>query len=314
MTQYRQGGFRTSEMLLAPLVPAIRYFVQSPIEVAAILKGIHWLFGFSLLLLIHAASQPLALGSKTTYFFLFMMVALLLPTNLLALKIFNYDKLSMFLGLLGVIYVIRALSHGTRNGTNKNPSPFPEQQQSDYRHANGNFDPGISFNGNFVHFESESFAGHLAQLILMYIAIFVTAIPSAVWLMMVFLGWNEWRNRDIRIQPAILLLILLTFTMLAIPVLFALTQTPAGTRYFNLFIFGFVLFLTIRLNAYLRTVRAKFIVLGVLVPLMLIEVVTFKPVYGAFAPFWFQKFDVDSGQHFQRGHLGPVSRWWGWGE
>lgn len=139
MTQYRQGGFRTSEMLLAPLVPAIRYFVQSPIEVAAILKGSHWLFGFSLLLLIHAASQPLALGSKTTYFFLFMMVALLLPTNLLALRIFNYDKLSMFLGLLGVIYVIRALSHGTRNGTNKNPNPFPEQQQSDYRHADGSY-------------------------------------------------------------------------------------------------------------------------------------------------------------------------------
>lgn len=120
MNQYRLGGFRTSEMLLAPLVPVITKIVQTPIEVAAILKGIHWLFGFLLLLWIHAASQPLVTGNRATYFMLFMVVALLLPTNILALKIFNYDKLSLFLGLLGLIYVLRALSsHDPGRGSNK---------------------------------------------------------------------------------------------------------------------------------------------------------------------------------------------------
>ena len=108
MTQFRLGAFRTSELLLGPLVLATQAWIGDAYRLAMFLKAFHWLVGFGLMLWIYHISRRWVLGDRHTYFVLYMLVALLLPTNLLALKVFNYDKLSLLLGTLGAFYLIAA--------------------------------------------------------------------------------------------------------------------------------------------------------------------------------------------------------------
>ncbi len=493
MVQYHFGGFRTSEMLLAPIVPVIRYFIDSSYDVAMALKGVHWLIGFVFILWIHAASQPLALGSRVIYFCIFIVTALLLPTNILALKIFNYDKLALFLGLLGIIYMVRGLSEKNRENAIKPgfiglctlvfaaqekliATPFmwlampvaahlyaqsrlirkpeivgilhqylkgscivivilvsintlcylelglirgtfnamapadilrpleriiwPLLQKSlqmtlfeailllivslfvtflgsvilqkildspmlnkfaeksltpglwcfylfalgmfvasviwslqgevflgPYQPvAAGQYNPTVSFNSGFWHFGAATYSGHITRLVLTDIAIFATALPSAVWLALCLLMLLEsgvaykfgLMETDIKsgfaYQPAALPLLLMALLMLAMPLLFALTQTPAGTRYFNLFLFGFVIFILIRFSAFLPEKKIKTLSLFIILPVLILEVVAYRPVYGAFVPFWYAQIERPENRQIEAGLLGPINRWWGWGE
>ncbi len=496
MVQYRFGGFRTTEMLLAPITPVIRYFIESSYDVAMVLKGVHWLLGFMFVLWIHAASQTLIVGGKTAYFCIFIVTALLLPTNMLALKIFNYDKLALFIGILGIIYVIRALSEQAlseqdsgkakwlalaglaalvfaaqekliatpfmwlampvaahfyaQDKAQRNPGNIAYQyltgsfavlflvvfinalcylelglirgtfnamapadilrpleriiwpllqkslQMTFYEAilllvlslsvtflgsvilrkvlvsslarrfsekylmpglwcfyilalvmfaltviwsfqgqvylgpfqpvAEGHFMPRVSFNSGYWHFGATTYSGHILRLLLTDIAIFVTALPTAVWLAAgltfllesgigskIGLG-NAGIKNSFTHQPGGLPLLLMAFLMLTIPILFALTQTPAGARYFNLFLFGFVIFLLIRFSTFLVEKKIRILSLAILLPMLLIEVAAYRPLYGAFVPFWYAQIERPENRNIEAGVLGPINRWWGWGE
>ncbi|MGH2352474.1 MAG: polysaccharide deacetylase family protein, partial [Chloroflexota bacterium] len=77
-------------------------------------KAFHWFLGLLLLLWIHRILDRHVIPSthRVSYFAVFIYTALLLPTNALALKVLNYDLLSMLLGLLAILHLMLALSHG----------------------------------------------------------------------------------------------------------------------------------------------------------------------------------------------------------
>jgi hypothetical protein len=109
LRQFESGAFRTSEMLLVPLAGTLRHLVSDIHRLAMWLKGFHWMAGFLCLLAIHRVSRFFIENHTDVFFVVFFYIGLLLPTNSLALKVYNYDKLSLFLAVLGVLLMARAI-------------------------------------------------------------------------------------------------------------------------------------------------------------------------------------------------------------
>jgi hypothetical protein len=109
LRQFESGAFRTSEMLLLPLVGVFRHFGSDSYRLAMGLKAFHWMAGFLCLLAIHRVSRFFIEYHTGLFFVVFFYIGLLLPTNSLALKVYNYDKLSLFLAVLGVLLMARAI-------------------------------------------------------------------------------------------------------------------------------------------------------------------------------------------------------------
>ena len=113
--QWNMGGYRTSILVTGTLTNLLDDVVLSDtrtdVDLHALAKTIHWLVGFGVLVLIYLTIRRgfIPPEQEKMFFVGFFNVSLLLPTNILALKIINYDLLSMMLGVLCVSLTLLAL-------------------------------------------------------------------------------------------------------------------------------------------------------------------------------------------------------------
>ncbi|MBN1992351.1 MAG: hypothetical protein JW953_06575 [Anaerolineae bacterium] len=112
---------RTTTTSLGLLAAAAQYYAPEMTEIQGkiILKNLHWLTGFILLLWLHYRLRRdfISESNKKFFFVIFIYTALLLPTNNIALKVFNYDLLSMLLGILALLHLVTAIKEkSSRDG------------------------------------------------------------------------------------------------------------------------------------------------------------------------------------------------------
>lgn len=111
--QWLLGAARTTTTSLGLLVAMLHPYFPGMTETQGkiILKILHWLTGFLLLLWIHHRLNRdfIAKSNKKFFFLIFIYSSFLLPANNIALKVFNYDLLSMLLGILALLYLLAAI-------------------------------------------------------------------------------------------------------------------------------------------------------------------------------------------------------------
>lgn len=180
-----------------------------------------------------------------------------------------------------------------------------------YPIPNGNFIPEAEINGEIVHFLSRTRIEHVISKTAMAYSGFAMAIPSAVALVAILiLGSLIWRKQP-RVNglfPAFQAMGVLSLTM---PLLYVMTDTPAGSRYLDIWIFTPVLLLGMlacRLLGLLERPRIRMLAVATFCLLLLCEILPFRPVVGAFRPWW----AIGSVLKLELGRLTPV--WPGWGE
>ncbi len=113
MGQWLHGAARTTDTSLGLLMAILYHYLPGMTELQGkiLLKNLHWLSGFALLLWIHHLLHRhfVSRSNKYLFFFMFIYTAFLLPTNNLALKTFNYDLLSMLFSLLVFLHILVAI-------------------------------------------------------------------------------------------------------------------------------------------------------------------------------------------------------------
>ena len=116
MGQWYQTANRTSDLIIGIIIHLVKKYTYFGIamnldELKMLAKALHWFFGFLLVVIIYELINIyyITKKQKTFYFILYFYSTLLLPTNILAIKIFNYDLLSMLLGTLTVVLGLIAL-------------------------------------------------------------------------------------------------------------------------------------------------------------------------------------------------------------
>ncbi len=145
-----------------------------------------------------------------------------------------------------------------------------------------------------------------------YAQLYVNAIPTVVWVCIallavaVQLGWPSLRRRSIVLEAALL-------SLLLVPLVLALGEVQAvDRRYGNLFVFLLVLILLVKLlnrigdRSRLTQVTAAIVVVG-----LFVEIWAFRPMLGAFRPFWLN-FDDTRSSLITLWHADPI--WIGYGE
>lgn len=205
----------------------------------------------------------------------------------------------VFFGVLGVIgvYFIKGFWH-----------PYYSVPVSNYL-------PNPIKNANIIHFGAASYIEHLCYFISSSYAVFFSAIPTifllAIILFVYLLIRHPKSKNFLFVNPFSNMIMLLTITA---PLLYAITNTPTGTRYFNLFIFLFILFLTIEISNVLCVLKTKtqIIISSIFCLLILLELLPFRPVIGAFRPVWVQ-YKQNFNQQQPAGETIPGA-WLGWGE
>jgi len=474
MKQFKSGSFRTSEMLLAPLAAALRMVVSDTYRLAMWLKALHWMAGFCCLLAIHRISRYWVANESVLFFVTFFYIGLLLPTNALALKVFNYDKLSLFFTALGVMSMARAIKEphdhaatlglvslalaaqekliaapilwlalpvyaylrvrrlrsravwrdalisslmgvawvlgihlaafavvSLAGGSNlflttvfkpllsvvwpltqtafgvprvdhpllvvlacigftfagalmlyaitglhgkAAPSPAwipnvrpvvisvvvaavfvigvawtfsgeiflgPAMPVPDHL-----FKPTHTFNDLYWHYGAATRAAHLFRSTAAYLAVFVHALPSVAWGVIFFgcfIGLTPSAAAKDPVVSSYLFYLVSGLSLLS-PVFFALAQMPPGIRYFNVFLFLAVFIALLRICSRQYRSRLKPLVVAVSIGLLVAEVLAYRPVFGAFAPFWAHEPDTRFTATVQPGQLVSMFRWTGWGE
>ncbi len=121
MWQWLLGAAKTTTTSLGLLAAIMQHYLPAITETQGkiLLKNLHWLTGFVLLLWIHHRLNRdfISESNKKFFFIIFIYTAFLLPTNNIALKVFNYDLLSMLLGILALLYLLTAIKEkSTRAG------------------------------------------------------------------------------------------------------------------------------------------------------------------------------------------------------
>ena len=104
--QWNFANYRTSMAVTGNIVSLIRIeFTQDDTQAKMLVKSVHWLLGVAILVGIFwtISRRWIPKNLFTEYFLVFFYSALLLPTNILSLKIANYDMLAMLLGIWGII-------------------------------------------------------------------------------------------------------------------------------------------------------------------------------------------------------------------
>jgi hypothetical protein len=111
MSQWGLGAFRTTIATTLPLVGFLERMNIDRDVLFMILKAYHWLLGFAVIaatgVALYYLLQPMRL--RLFYWVAFWWLTLLLPIDNVAAKVFNYDSISMFGGLLALLLSALAL-------------------------------------------------------------------------------------------------------------------------------------------------------------------------------------------------------------
>jgi len=117
--QWFKAKFRSSTAVFASLAMLRHRFFNSIeiLELKIIFKCLHWMLGFLSLLGVHyLTTRNFVRDRESQVFFsaLYLPTAMLLPSNDLALKIYNGDLLSMALGLSALLLIYAAFEERSR--------------------------------------------------------------------------------------------------------------------------------------------------------------------------------------------------------
>ena len=161
------------------------------------------------------------------------------------------------------------------------------------------------------HFGASNFLEHIISYIGYGYAVFVNAIPS-VYLLIIFLtlvvSYKPSNERDKFDWNLVLLMIFL------LPLVYAITSTPVSHRYFNIFLLVVILVVGLAFNSFLSHFNNKLtqrLLVALFIVFLTIEVLPFRPVFGAFRPIWSTYPD----KYLKSPVVGQFNPWWtGWGE
>lgn len=178
------------------------------------------------------------------------------------------------------------------------------------------FSPGTAFpfvhsrpfNGTITYFGASTIFGHVLSSIGYAYAVFVNAVPTAIWCMFgLCLFLRRWNGLPALAPPAAYLTLAALFFL---PLFMGAAQVPLCNRYFNIFLLLFCCIVCVLwMNAVSSLSKpAARTAAGIMVALLLVEVIPFRPVYTAFRPFWSSYADSVPART-----VGNPS-WTGWGE
>lgn len=103
--QWSYGNYHTSIALIGNVVTLLRTFLgTNDLQAKMLAKSVHWFLGIACLVGIFWTISQAWIPKKliAEYFLIYFYSALLLPTNILSLKVANYDMLAMLLGVWGI--------------------------------------------------------------------------------------------------------------------------------------------------------------------------------------------------------------------
>ncbi len=172
----------------------------------------------------------------------------------------------------------------------------------------GRFHPPGEINGVVLHYNAVTHGHHLLCSVGFAYAVFLDALPTVFWLLAALLVFLPTGRQSLVAAP---LLVAALLVCLLVPLAYGLLQVPLGHRYFNLFLEGAALVLLLLAMPLLARASppqrwtAAILFLG----LFLGEVIPFRPLYGAFHPFWLTFPDA---RQPEVGRINPS--WLGWGE
>ncbi|MDR6874163.1 hypothetical protein J2Y55_005196 [Bosea sp. BE125] len=109
-SNWSQGASHTANLIWIPVTRALQLLSVPAARIDALLKAIHWLVGIGLIACMIGNLLALAPGQERDRVWLGLALAgvlLLLPVDNLALKTLNYDSISLFGSITGVLLVAR---------------------------------------------------------------------------------------------------------------------------------------------------------------------------------------------------------------
>ncbi|WP_207681604.1 hypothetical protein [Desulfonema magnum] len=171
--------------------------------------------------------------------------------------------------------------------------------------APGNYQPP-TFNRMAGHYGASGLIPHTLFYSMKCYAVFFDALPTVfVLLMIVMLLFLKGRGASIW-------WFVIGVSVLAVPLVYGLTLTPAGMRYLNIPLLLFLLFLLYLFDKLMISRNLRTFIIFITIFAMFLEVMPFAPVHGAFRPVWCNFPDEFNLQP-------PVGRqrsgaWRGWGE
>lgn len=200
---------------------------------------------------------------------------------------------------------------------------FVKAYWAPYREIPANiYDPKTAkFNGTYLYFDVPDAPHFYFNSILWSYAVFVNSIPTAVFLILLLKILYQIRNKkpkDVKEEDTLFLYLKLALIFsLFVPLIFTITRTPISNRYLNVFsyvlgVYSVFNFLQI-IDFFKEKIKPDLVIFGIytVIILFLVEVFPFKPVFGAFRPFW----SFQSKDYFTKVEKGRVDlSWMGWGE
>jgi len=116
MQQWYMTSLRITDASIGSLISIFKTYTYVGMtmdfnELKILAKAIHWFLGFLIIIVIYKiiSQHYIIEKQKIIYSIIFFYSILLLPINILALKIFNYDLLSMLLGALAIVLLLIAI-------------------------------------------------------------------------------------------------------------------------------------------------------------------------------------------------------------
>ncbi len=116
LTQWDFYALRTTDLFIGVPFVILQSFIKPSLSLLVILaKSMHWFFGFLLVMVIYNLLLKNFIQEKNKVYFsmLFMYFIFLLPTNMIAFKVFTYDLFSMLLSILTVVYIFISLKNNS---------------------------------------------------------------------------------------------------------------------------------------------------------------------------------------------------------
>jgi hypothetical protein len=174
---------------------------------------------------------------------------------------------------------------------------------------------GEEWNGETIHFLGRTHFEHLLRKTGNAYSILATSLPSVFGLAAILILGAVVLKKPSATKPSLLGFEIIALLSLGMPVVHVVTKTAVAVRYFDLWVFTQVLVLGLlggQLLGALPRRHIRWLALTGFCLLLLLELLPFRPVVGAFWPFWADASRLEAARVVKTGRMLPV--WSGWGE